>query len=151
MQLAGSKNFSGKVVVNLTNPLDFSTGMPQRLAAGHDYSGGETMQRLPPDAKVVNAFNIIGDLHIFQPDFSGRPQIIFIRGSDECEKKLATEISDAFDESWRHRGDRNVAPAGAARDAVDNKLFQTNTGNHAFRLDKEIILAMAEFSYLMGC
>jgi hypothetical protein len=41
----------------------FSKGAPPRLAAGHNDSGGETVQRLLPDGRVVNAFNIIGNAH----------------------------------------------------------------------------------------
>jgi 8-hydroxy-5-deazaflavin:NADPH oxidoreductase len=46
LQLAGTKNFSGKVVIDVTNPLDFSKGVPPKLAVGHTDSGGETVQRL---------------------------------------------------------------------------------------------------------
>jgi predicted dinucleotide-binding enzyme len=46
--MADQKNFTGKVVVDVTNPLDFSKDMPPRLAVGHTDSGGETIQRILP-------------------------------------------------------------------------------------------------------
>ena len=32
LELAGARNFSGKVVIDVTNPLDFSKGVPPRMA-----------------------------------------------------------------------------------------------------------------------
>ena len=39
IKMADPKNFAGKVVIDVTNPLDFSKGMPPRLAVGHTDSG----------------------------------------------------------------------------------------------------------------
>ncbi len=135
LQLAGAKNFSGKVVIDVTNPLDFSKGVPPRLAADHDDSGGETVQRLLPDAKVVKAFNIVGNPHMFRPDFPGGPPTMFICGSDERAKKLVTEILDAF--GWE-----TVDIGGIEMSRLLEPLamlwimyyFKTGTGNHAFKL-----------------
>jgi predicted dinucleotide-binding enzyme len=48
--MADPKNFVGKIVIDVTNPLDFSKGMPPRLAIGHTDSAGETVQRMLPDS-----------------------------------------------------------------------------------------------------
>src|SRR5437588_4543844 len=53
LNLADTKNFSGKIVVDVTNPLDFSKGVPPKLALGNTDSAGETVQRLLVDARVV--------------------------------------------------------------------------------------------------
>src|SRR5882762_2045251 len=45
IRLAGPDAFAGKLVIDATNPLDFSHGMPPRLALGHTDSGGEQVQR----------------------------------------------------------------------------------------------------------
>lgn len=71
--MAGPSNMTGKVVVDTTNPLDFSQGLLPRMAVGHTDSAGEINQRSIPDAKVVKAFNIIGNPHMFHPDFRGGP------------------------------------------------------------------------------
>jgi 8-hydroxy-5-deazaflavin:NADPH oxidoreductase len=51
IEMADPKNLAGKVVIDVTNPLDFSKGMPPRLAIGHTDSAGETVQRMLPDSK----------------------------------------------------------------------------------------------------
>jgi 8-hydroxy-5-deazaflavin:NADPH oxidoreductase len=86
------QNFAGKVLIDVTNPLDFSEGMPPRLAVGHTDSAGETIQRMLPNSKVVKAFNIVGNPHFVHPNFpNGGPPTMFICGNDEQAKK---EISD---------------------------------------------------------
>src|SRR5262245_27217753 len=48
LRLAGADNLAGKVVIDATNPLIFSPGMPPALALGHTDSGGEQVQRWLP-------------------------------------------------------------------------------------------------------
>ncbi len=135
LKLAGAKNFSGKVVVDVTNPLDFSKGAPPGLAVGHTDSGGETVQRLLPDARVVKAFNIVGNPQMFKPDFSGGPPTMFICGNDGCAKKSVTETLDAF--GWETvdiggiEGSRLLEPLAMLWIMY---YFKTGNGNHAFKL-----------------
>ncbi|HXV45069.1 MAG TPA: NADPH-dependent F420 reductase [Nitrososphaera sp.] len=135
LQLAGAKNFSGKVVIDVTNPLDFSKGAPPGLSVGHTDSGGETVQRLLPEARVVKAFNIVGNPHMFKPDFPGGPPTMFICGNDERAKKLVTEMLAAF--GWETidiggiEGSRLLEPLAMLWIAY---YFKTGTGNHAFKL-----------------
>src|SRR5437764_8910903 len=49
ISLAGKRHFDHKVVIDATNPLDFSSGAP-RLSVGHTDSLGEQIQRALPDA-----------------------------------------------------------------------------------------------------
>jgi len=135
IEMAGKRNFSGKVVVDVTNPLDFSKGMPPRLAVGNNDSGGETVQRMLPDARVVKAFNIVGNAHMFKPDFPGGPPTMFICGNDEGAKKTVEEILDSF--GWE-----NVDIGGIDGARLLEPLamlwimhyFKTGSGNHAFKL-----------------
>ena len=92
---AGVDNLAGKLVLDTTNPLDFSQGMPPKLFVGHTDSGGERVQRLLPDSKVVKVWNTVGYAHMFRPDFSGGPPDMFIAGNDGAAKKqVATLLRD---------------------------------------------------------
>lgn len=46
IKLADPKNFARKVVIDVTNPLDFSKGMPPKLAVGHTDSAGEIRSKV---------------------------------------------------------------------------------------------------------
>lgn len=93
---AGSEHFSGKLVIDTMNALDFSAGMPPRLAiTGYD-SLGERVQRALPDAMVVKAFNIVGNPYMADPQFTeGRPTML-IAGDDDGAKATVGEILERF-------------------------------------------------------
>src|SRR5437764_14318661 len=82
IRLAGEKNFQGKVVIDATNPLDFSGGMPPKLFVGHTDSLGERVQRWLPGAKVVKAFNTVGNAFFVHPDLPNGPPDMFLCATD---------------------------------------------------------------------
>lgn len=138
IRMANPKNFSRKVVIDVTNPLDFSTGMPPKLSVGGTDSAGETIQRLVPDAKVVKAFNIVGNPHMLHPDFPGGPPTMFICGNDLESKKTVTQILTKL--GWETidiggiEGARLLEPLAMLWITY---FLQTGTGNHAFKLLKK--------------
>jgi 8-hydroxy-5-deazaflavin:NADPH oxidoreductase len=58
IRLAGIEKLSGKIVIDASDPLDFSSGQPG-LFVGTTDSLGERIQRLIPGAYVVKALNIV--------------------------------------------------------------------------------------------
>jgi len=95
LTMAGKSNFDNKVVIDATNPLEFSGGAP-RLAIGHTDSLGEQIQRSIPNARVVKAFNTVGNPLFFKPELPGGPPDMFIGGNDADAKKLVSQVCDAF-------------------------------------------------------
>jgi 8-hydroxy-5-deazaflavin:NADPH oxidoreductase len=93
---AGSAKLRGKVVIDATNPLDFSGGMPPKLAITGNDSGGERVQKLVPEAHVVKAFNTVGSPLMFRPELPGGPPDMFIAGNDDGAKKKVTAILKDF-------------------------------------------------------
>jgi predicted dinucleotide-binding enzyme len=78
---AGPDNFAGKVVIDATNPLDFSGGFPPKLSISGEDSLGERVQRALPGAGVVKAFNTIGSPYFVDPSFSeGQPTMRICSG-----------------------------------------------------------------------
>jgi predicted dinucleotide-binding enzyme len=95
LRLAGPENFDGKVVIDATNPLDYSSGTP-RLSVGFSDSLGEQVQRWIPAARVVKAFNTVGNPLMINPKFPGGPPSMFICGDDADARKIVSQVCDAF-------------------------------------------------------
>lgn len=93
---AGPENFSGKVVIDAMNPLDFSGGFPPKLSICGEDSLGERIQRILPEAKVVKAFNTIGNPFFVDPEFSGGEPTMLIAGNDEEAKETVRQILSEF-------------------------------------------------------
>lgn len=96
IRLAGPENFTGKLVLDATNPLDMSKGMPPVVVGGVGDSAGEKHQRLLTDARVVKAFNTVGNALFFRPQLPGGPPSMFICGNDAAAKKQAAQICKDF-------------------------------------------------------
>jgi predicted dinucleotide-binding enzyme len=96
IDLAGRENFDGKVVIDTTNPLDFSKGMPPGLFLGTTDSLGERIQRRLPKAKIVKCFNIVGNASMVDPNLPGGPPDMLIAGDDPAAKKKVTGILKEF-------------------------------------------------------
>ena len=92
IQTAGPLVFDGKVVIDTTNPLGFGPNGVPHLADLPTGSNGELVQRLLPKARVVKAFNIIGNAHMFHPTFPGGPPDMFICGNDEAAKRTVEKV-----------------------------------------------------------
>lgn len=95
MKMAGPENLNGKIVLDTTNPLDFSSGKP-KLVGGLGDSAGEKHQKLAPQAHVVKVFNTVGNALMFKPKLQGGPPTMFICGNDAGAKQKVTELCRDF-------------------------------------------------------
>jgi predicted dinucleotide-binding enzyme len=135
IRVAGLEAFEGKVVVDTTNPLDFSKGMPPTLFVGTTDSLGEQMQRLIPRARVVKAFNTVGNAHMVNPQFPGGPPDMFLCGNDDDAKKIVTQICQHW--GW---GVVDIGGIDASRYLEPMCLtwvlhgVRSGSWNHAFKL-----------------
>lgn len=92
LELAGQDHLAGKTVVDITNPLDFSSGKPA-LALGWNTSAGELVQGWLPGSHVVKALNIITAPAMLNPQtFIGHDPDMFIAGNDAGAKKTVSVL-----------------------------------------------------------
>jgi predicted dinucleotide-binding enzyme len=63
---------------------------------GLNDSAGEQVQRWLTTARVVKAFNTIGNAHMFRPEFPGGPPDMFIAGNDAAAKQVVSQILNEF-------------------------------------------------------
>lgn len=138
IELAHPENFSGKIVIDVTNPLDFSGGIPPKLVLGHTNSAGEEVQRWLPAAKVVKAWNIIGNNYMYKPKFTEGQPDMFICGNDQDAKRKVSEILGEF--GWPGAIDIGGIEGARYLEALAMLWiiygFRTNTWQHAFKLLK---------------
>src|SRR5262249_53192163 len=64
---AGAANLDGKVLIDVSNPLDFSKGMPPTMTVCNTDSVGEQIQRAYPRALVVKALNTVNQEVMIAP------------------------------------------------------------------------------------
>lgn len=86
IEISGRDEFRGKVVIDVSNPMDFSQGIPPRFTATVGNSLGEKVQRELPEAFVVKAFNSMGFSVMTEPLFNGEAGTHFIAGNDDDAK-----------------------------------------------------------------
>jgi 8-hydroxy-5-deazaflavin:NADPH oxidoreductase len=80
---------SGTVVVDITNPVDFSTFTPLKLDAG---SAAQEIAAAAPGAKVVKAFNTTFAGTLVEGSVSGQPLDVFIAGDDDGAKATVRQL-----------------------------------------------------------
>ena len=92
LKLAGKENLKGKVLIDLSNPLDFSHGMPPTFTVCNTDSIGEQIQRAFPDAKVVKALNMVNCNVMVNPSLVHGDHDILVSGNDTNAKAKVNEI-----------------------------------------------------------
>jgi predicted dinucleotide-binding enzyme len=95
VRAAGLRNFKGKLLIDVTNPLVFRGSEPG-LRFGIEDSLGERLQRLLPDAKVVKAFNTVPSTQMVDPKFAGGAPDMMIAGDDQQAKGRVVALLKEF-------------------------------------------------------
>ena len=138
---AGIQNFNNKVVIDAANPIDHTrppvNGVLPYFTTTNE-SLMEQLQQLLPEAKLVKAFNSVGNAFMYKPDFGGQKPTMFICGNDEDAKKTITHILDAF--GWETEDMGRVQAARAIEPLCILWCipgFLHNQWSHAFKLLKK--------------
>lgn len=100
LEAAGANNLAGKILVDISNPLDFSKGMPPSLTVCNTDSLGEQIQRAFPAAKVVKTLNTMNAYLMVGPtQLAGGDHTIFVSGNDAAAKSTVTQLLQSF--GWK--------------------------------------------------
>lgn len=91
LALAGAANLDSKILIDISNPLDFSRGMPPSLTVCNTDSTGEQIQRAYPNLKVVKTLNTVTAALMVNPGLvGGGDHTLFVCGDDQAAKARVT-------------------------------------------------------------
>ena len=86
LEAAGAANLAGKVLVDVSNALDTSQGMPPAVGVGSTDSLGERIQRAFPEARVVKTLNTMNCNVMVDPSVVPGSHTVFVCGDSEAAK-----------------------------------------------------------------
>lgn len=135
LEQAGLENLTGKTIIDTTNPI--ADGAPDhgviRYFTGPNESLMERLQAKAPKAKLVKAFNSVGNAFMVDPPFEPTPTM-FICGDDAGAKQQVTEILTTFGWETADMGACQVArPIEALCQLWCAPGFVRNDWAHAFK------------------
>ena len=116
LKLAGEKNLDGKIIIDVTNPLDFSKGAPPFLIPGlsNTHSLGEEIQKQFPTAKVVKTLNTMWCGLMVNPAMIGNgDHTNFICGNDAEAKEKVKALLKEF--GWKTENILDLGDLSSAR------------------------------------
>lgn len=136
IKLADKKSFDGKIVIDTTNPLDLSQGVPPGFTGTLGNSLGEQIQKELPHAQVVKAFNTLSMHIIINPKREEGEPVLLIAGNDNGAKEKVSIIA----KNW---GWDDVVDFGDISESYwletfgmvwIRYAFKNNSWSHAFKL-----------------
>jgi predicted dinucleotide-binding enzyme len=113
LQAAGASNLSGKVLVDVTNALDFSQGFPPFLSVANTDSLGEQIQRAFPEAHVVKTLNTMNAYVMIEPSRVPGRHNVFVAGEDAGAKQTVKRLLSEF--GWSEEAIVDLGGIRAAR------------------------------------
>ena len=113
LEAAGEDNLTGKVLIDIANPLDFSQGRPPTLFVSNTDSLGEQIQRRFPEAKVVKALNTMNCEVMVDPGKVPGEHDVFLCGEDAEAKHQVGDLLESF--GWPAERIRDLGGISSAR------------------------------------
>lgn len=97
---AGEDALADKILLDVSNPLDFSKGFPPSLSIANDDSLGEAIQRALPRTKVVKTLNTMANAIMVDPSRIPGEHEVFVSGNDaEAKATVSRFLQEQF--GWR--------------------------------------------------
>lgn len=92
VKVAGVANLDGKILIDVSNPLDTSKGFPPSISFRGESSVGEQLQQALPGTKVVKTLNTVNCNIMVDPSLVPGEHDIFVSGDNPDAKARVTEI-----------------------------------------------------------
>ncbi|MGW4165088.1 NADPH-dependent F420 reductase [Streptomyces sp. NPDC004788] len=96
LESAGAENLAGKVLVDVSNALDFSHGTPPRVVTPDGGSVAEQIQRTFPAARVVKTLNTMTNTVMTDPARVPGEHVVFVCGDDPAARAVVTDLLRSF-------------------------------------------------------
>jgi predicted dinucleotide-binding enzyme len=96
LEQTGDDALRGKVLLDVSNPLDFSRGMPPTLTVCNTDSVAEQIQRRFPETRVVKGLNTVNHRVMVDPSLVPGEHDVFVAGEDEAAKAQVAELLEGF-------------------------------------------------------
>lgn len=96
IEVTNAENLKNKILIDVTNPMDFSEGIPPKFTATFGNSLGERIQRKLPETNVVKAFSSMGLEVMPDPVYGEDTATMLIAGNDENAKSEAKKLAEGF-------------------------------------------------------
>lgn len=103
----GAFLLNSKLMIDISNPLNFSQGFPPSLFVSNTESLGEQIQSKFPNLNVVKTLNTMSHPVMVNPKLVEGDHSVFISGNDQEEKARVTSILNSF--GWE---DKNIIDLG---------------------------------------
>jgi predicted dinucleotide-binding enzyme len=113
LKIAGEKNLADKVLLDISNPLDFSKGMPPALTICNTDSLGEQIQKAFPKTKVVKGLNTLNAYLMVKPSLLPESTNIFLNGNDANAKAEVKKLLASF--GWTEKDIIDMGDISTAR------------------------------------
>lgn len=97
LEAAGEDHLAGRVLLDVSNPLDFSAGFPPTLSVCNTDSLAEQVQRRFPDARVVKSLNTVNAAVMVDPGgLADGDHTVFVSGDENEARSLVTGLLEEF-------------------------------------------------------
>ncbi|HTL82538.1 MAG TPA: NAD(P)-binding domain-containing protein [Bacteroidia bacterium] len=95
LRLVGKENLKNKILIDVSNPLDFSKGFPPSLTVCNTDSMGEMIQREFPETKVVKSLNTMNCAIMLDPAKVAGDHSVFVSGNDKDAKEQVKKFLES--------------------------------------------------------
>ena len=109
----GENLLNDKVMLDISNPLDFSKGFPPSLFVCNTESLAEQIQNAFPKLKVVKSLNTLSNPIMVNPELLKGDHTIFMSGNDDAAKNKVLELLNSF--GWENKNVIDLGDITTAR------------------------------------